>query len=88
MVTTKGRLTESVWEESKAVALADAGDAEGLLGEARRLLSSTEARAHLGAAGLELYRGRFELAHAVAALRHAGSPRAAANTAFGAGAEA
>lgn len=76
IVTTKGRLTEAVWEESGAVALAGAGDDEALLAEVRRLLASTEERARLSSAARELYRERFELSHTVAALRGAEDSRA------------
>ena len=88
VVTTKGALTEGLWEEAGAVALAPAGDDEALLVEARRLLSSEEARARLGEAGRRLYRERFDLAHTVAALRREAVERAAAAAALGAGAGA
>jgi len=76
IVTTKGRLTEPVWEESGAVALADACNDEALLCEARRLLASHEERARLSAAARALYRERFDLSHTIASLRGAEDERA------------
>lgn len=88
VVTTKGALTESLWEESGAVALAAAGDDDALLDEARRLLASSEERARLGAAGHKLYGARFDLSQTITALRRADEERAEGASAVGAGAEA
>jgi len=88
VVTTNGRLSEGLWKESGAVALAQANDDDALLEEVRRLLASTEARARLGAAGRQLYRERFDLSHTVAALRRGDEEFAEAASALGAGAEA
>jgi glycosyltransferase involved in cell wall biosynthesis len=88
VVTTKGALTEELWAESGAVALAPAGDDDALLGEARRVLASSEARMQLGTAGRKLYRERFDLAHTVAAFRGAAAERTKASAALSAGAEA
>ena len=78
VVTTRGRLTEDLWADSGAVALAEAEDAAALAREAARLLADAAARARLGAAARALYRERFDLAHTVAALRREPSPRASA----------
>lgn len=88
VVTTKGALTEPLWEESGAVALAHAGDDDALLGEVRKLLASREARARLSAAARTLYRERFDLPHTIAALRGAAEERAGAAAVLGAEAEA
>jgi glycosyltransferase involved in cell wall biosynthesis len=88
VVTTRGRLTEALWEESGAVALADAGDDEALLCEVRKLLASHEGRARLSAAARTLYHERFDLSHTIAALRGAAQERAGAAPAPGAEAEA
>lgn len=88
VVTTKGALTEPLWEECGAVALADAGDDEALLAEVRKLLASREERARLSAAARRLYRERFDLPHTIAALRGAAQEHAAAAHALGAEAEA
>ncbi len=88
VLTTQGALTESLWEEGGAVALAAAGNDDALLDEARRLLASSGARARLGAAGHKLYGERFDLSHIIAALRRADEERADGASAVGAGAEA
>ena len=88
VVTTKGALSEGLWEETGAVALAPAGDDEALVDEVRRVLASKETRAQLGNAGSQLYRERFDLAHTIAALRREAVERAEAASALGAGAEA
>ena len=69
VVTTAGRFTEQLWRESRAVALAPAGDPSGLAREAARLLADGAERARLAGAARELYRERFDPAHAIAALR-------------------
>jgi glycosyltransferase involved in cell wall biosynthesis len=76
IVTTKGRLTEPLWEESGAVALAPAGDEDALLREVRRLLASPKERARLSGAARTLYRERFDLSHTIAALRGEADERA------------
>lgn len=88
VVTTKGRLTEGLWQESGAVALAPAGDDDALLDEVRRLLASPESRARLGEAARKLYRERFDISHTVATLRGAADERAGAAHALAKGAEA
>ena len=88
VVTTQGALTEWLWQESNAVALAPAGDDDALLDEARRLLASSEERARLGAAGHKLYGERFDLSHTITALRRADEERAEGASVVGAGAEA
>ena len=71
VATTSGHLSEKLWAESRAVALAPAGDAGALIETATRLLTDAEERRHLGARGRALYGGRFSVAHTVAALREA-----------------
>ncbi len=71
VITTSGRLTEPLWAESGAVALAPAGDMAGLLKETERLLSNADARRRLGAAGRALYDERFDVKRTIAALREA-----------------
>lgn len=71
VVTTRGRLTETLWEESGAVALVAAGDADELAECVGRLLDDDTERARLGAAALALYRERFDVSRVVAALRGA-----------------
>ncbi|MFL6285989.1 MAG: glycosyltransferase family 4 protein [Pyrinomonadaceae bacterium] len=88
VVTTSGALTEGLWKESGAVALAPAGDDEALLDEVRKLLASPEERSRLSAAALTLYRERFDLSHTIAALRGAAGEPAEPTRALGAQAEA
>jgi glycosyltransferase involved in cell wall biosynthesis len=69
VVTTTGGLTESLWSDSNAVALAPAGDWAGLVAMTLRALRDPDERDRLGARGAELYRDHFDLAHTIRALR-------------------
>ena len=69
IVTTTGALTESVWAESRAVALFRVGDLEGMVAAADRLLDDATERARLGAAASALYQERFDIRHTIASLR-------------------
>jgi glycosyltransferase involved in cell wall biosynthesis len=71
VLTTSGRLTESVWASTGAVALAPADDMTGLARMAQTLLADDDARAALAARGEKTYRDRFSLAHTIRALRGA-----------------
>lgn len=71
VVTTKGALTESLWEESGAVALAPAGDIEGLAIIVRELLGDANARGELGERARATYALHFDLIHMSAKLRRA-----------------
>jgi glycosyltransferase involved in cell wall biosynthesis len=68
-VSTNGKLTEPVWSESGAVALAPAGDAGGLAGTVAELLRDATACAALGQRGAAAYAAHFSMAHTVAKLR-------------------
>jgi glycosyltransferase involved in cell wall biosynthesis len=68
VVTTPGPQTEPVWSASRAVALAEPKD-EALAAAVAGLLDDPARRGRLAAAGRELYQSRFDLCHAVAALR-------------------
>lgn len=72
VVTTKGRLTEDLWETCGAVALADAGDFGAMREAAARLLDDADERARLGVRARALYLERFDVSHTVAALRNTG----------------
>ncbi len=69
VITTSGRLTEPLWAESGAVALAPAGDVDGIVGATNRLLRDEPERKRLAAAAKALYLGRFDIGHTIAALR-------------------
>lgn len=68
IVTTAGHLTETLWAESRAVALADVADPVGFAAEAERLLNDDGERQRVGARAQALYNEYFALRHAVAAL--------------------
>lgn len=67
VVTTDGVLTEPLWAQSRAVALASI-DAAALESTVLRLLDDAGERERLGEAAGALYAERFDLAHTLAAL--------------------
>jgi len=69
VVATTGHLTETVWADTGAVALAPARDTGSLVATALALLSKDDERAALAARGDRVYRERFALEHTVRALR-------------------
>jgi glycosyltransferase involved in cell wall biosynthesis len=69
IVTTSGRLTESIWAESEAVSLAPVEDVAALVNETRALLKDEAKRQRLSLAARTLYQDRFHLKHTIAALR-------------------
>ena len=77
VVTTSGHLSESLWSESGAVAIAPAGDRSAFVNAAQRLIKSPEERARLGAAGSRLYQQKFDWPLVVAALTDAAKPEPA-----------
>ncbi|HLH05690.1 MAG TPA: glycosyltransferase family 4 protein [Terriglobales bacterium] len=70
VVTTLGHLSEPLWLETAAVAMAPAADVMALTKLACNLIESTEQREQLAEAGLRLYRERFDFEHVVTALRN------------------
>jgi len=68
-VTTSGRLTEPLWRQTGAVALAPAADPTALAAVASALLADPTARERLGAAGEAAYDRLFDVRHTIAALR-------------------
>jgi glycosyltransferase involved in cell wall biosynthesis len=70
-VSTLGFLTEPIWTQSGAVALAPTGDVAGFADAVARLLQDPAGRAALGDRGAQTYRDRFSIEHTVAALRAA-----------------
>jgi glycosyltransferase involved in cell wall biosynthesis len=69
VVTSSGRLTEPLWDESGAVAIAPANDLPAMAGLVRRLIDDADERRRLGTAARELYDRRFDIRHTVAAIR-------------------
>jgi glycosyltransferase involved in cell wall biosynthesis len=71
IVTTTGWLTEPLWAESGAVALAPAGDIEAFLKTVRRLCADRTERVRLETAARRLYRERFDISRTIGSLRQA-----------------
>ncbi|MFL6255100.1 MAG: glycosyltransferase, partial [Pyrinomonadaceae bacterium] len=69
VVTTKGRLTESLWQESGAVLLTDPGDVAGMARAVCELLGDAAKREGLGELARATYRLHFDLPHLTAKLR-------------------
>lgn len=69
VVTTKGALTESLWEESGAVLLAEPGDVTGMVRAVGELLGDAAKREGLGELARATYRLHFDLPHLTAKLR-------------------
>jgi glycosyltransferase involved in cell wall biosynthesis len=71
VATTAGYLTEPLWDQSGAVALAHVAN-PGALGEVvARLMDDSGERLRLGQAAGKLYAERFDIAHTLAALTEA-----------------
>jgi glycosyltransferase involved in cell wall biosynthesis len=71
IVTTTGWLSEPLWFQSDAVAVAPAGDTQAFVAQVRRLCQDAPERLRVGSAAGRLYRERFDLSHTVSALRQA-----------------
>jgi glycosyltransferase involved in cell wall biosynthesis len=69
LVTTAGTLTEAFWALDHAAVLMPAGDPVRIADAVVSLLADASRRAVLGARALALYRGRFDVAHTIKALR-------------------
>lgn len=69
VVTSLGALTEPIWTEAGAVALAPAGQPAALADATAALLGQPGRLAELSARGLALYRSRFDVPQTIAALR-------------------
>lgn len=71
VVTTDGALTEAVWRDTGAVALAPAADAAAFANEVKRLAGDAPLRAALGLRGRRTYDERFDLSCTLRVLRNA-----------------
>jgi len=69
MVTTLGELTEPLWREQIAVALAAPDDTQGFVEKVRRLIRDPGERLRAGRLASQLYQERFDISRTVAALR-------------------
>jgi glycosyltransferase involved in cell wall biosynthesis len=69
VVTTRGPLTEPLWEEQRLAAMVPAGDAPALLAEAERLAANPDARRRLGERARAGYVRYFSLENTLQVLR-------------------
>jgi len=69
IVSTLGRLTEPVWKETGAVALAPVADRTAFARTVARLLDDPEARHLQAAQGVRIYERHFSMPHTIAVLR-------------------
>ncbi|PWT99364.1 MAG: hypothetical protein C5B51_27380 [Terriglobia bacterium] len=69
IVTTFGPLTEMVWREGHAVAMAAPGDTNSAMDLMEKLRSDTSERARMGQAAQTLYDSQFAISHTVEKLR-------------------
>lgn len=69
VVTTRGKFTESLWAESKAIGLAPVEDVSQLIEEARRLMPDAAARNGIRTAAQEFYVEHFDSSRIIARLR-------------------
>jgi len=71
MVTTYGHLSEPFWNHTDAAVVVPVGDTEACVRAVRRLCDDASERQRIAHAAHELYRERFDISHAVAALQQA-----------------
>ena len=69
VVTTRGYLSEPIWQEQGGVVATPAGDASALARETDRLLGDPEARRALADRGVSLYQSTFAIDRVVATLK-------------------
>jgi glycosyltransferase involved in cell wall biosynthesis len=69
IASNDGPLSEPVWRESNAVALAAPGDPAGLAALAASLIADPDRRDDLARRGIDLYDSQFDVRHTIAALR-------------------
>ena len=71
VVTTIGPLSEPLWKDGAAVALARAGDREEFVSLARKLAADATERERIGLAARALYDERFDISQTIGSLRRA-----------------
>ena len=69
VVATRGRTTETLWDEHGAAALAPVGELDGMCAAVARMLGDEGLRHKYALAGHELYMQRFDISHTIAAVR-------------------
>jgi glycosyltransferase involved in cell wall biosynthesis len=69
VVTNSGHLTEPIWSERRAVAIAPSNDVAAGAALAADLLGDSARREQLAKSGASLYADRFDISHTIAALR-------------------
>jgi len=69
IVTTQGRFTEPLWQQSGAVALVPAGDSDAFVHAVAELFGDEDRRRRYGIAAKALYAARFDVRHTIHALR-------------------
>jgi len=73
VLTTSSKVTEPLWEQSRAVGLTPSGDIDAFVKLLRELLDDPAERTRMEEAALKLYQDRFDISHTVAALRMSAS---------------
>lgn len=69
VVATTGHLTEPMWRDSAAVALAPVGDTAAFMNLIEQLRADSPRRGRMGVAARDLYQQRFDIAQLVSVLR-------------------
>jgi glycosyltransferase involved in cell wall biosynthesis len=70
IVTTRGVLTESIWQEQEAVSLTDVDDVAGIAAALETLLNRDDLRRRLSTRAARLYQERFSMDRGVETLLH------------------
>jgi hypothetical protein len=69
VITTAGKLTESLWSETGVLALAPVGDADAFVELIQKLSVDPAERHRMGQASRKLYEQKFDVSHTIEALR-------------------
>ena len=71
IISTVGHLSEPLWKDTGAVALAPAGDSARFIEVLQELRADAKERVRMGLAARALYRERFDMCRTIATLREA-----------------
>ncbi len=69
VVTTSGELTEPLWNQTDAAVIVPVNETSAFVDRIRQLLKDPGERSRIGCGARKLYNERFDISHAVAALR-------------------